>query len=204
MSDCGCEFEAQNESERKTLIAVLLVNFVMFLVEAVAGYLAESTGLTADSLDMLADAGVYLISLVAIGRALHFRTNAALASGYFQVFLGLAVLIDVARRFLLGSDPISEVMMSIGLLALVANVACLVLLAKHRHGEVNMRASWIFSTNDVIANTGVILSGLLVAVTASRLPDLIVGLIISVVVVSGGIRIISDARRTRAAGAGTA
>ena len=89
--------------------------------------------------------------------------------------------------------------MSIGLLALVANVTCLILLAKHRHGEVNMRASWIFSTNDVIANTGVILSGLLVSVTTSRLPDLIVGLIISVVVVSGGIRIISDARRTKAA-----
>ena len=75
MSDCGCEFEARNQSERKTLIAVLLINFVMFLVEAVAGFLAESTGLTADSLDMLADAGVYAIGLIAVGRAIHFRTN---------------------------------------------------------------------------------------------------------------------------------
>lgn len=197
MADCGCDFEATNEQERRTLIAVLAINFVMFLVEAVAGWLAESTGLTADSLDMLADAGVYAISLVAIGRAAYFRTNAALASGIFQVLLGLAVLLDVLRRYLIGSEPAGDVMMSIGLLALLANVWCLILLAKHRHGEVNMRASWIFSTNDVVANTGVILSGGLVALTASRLPDLIIGLIISVVVVTGGVRIIRDAIQTR-------
>lgn len=197
MADCGCDFEATNEQERRTLIAVLAINFVMFLVEAVAGWLAESTGLTADSLDMLADAGVYAISLVAIGRAAYFRTNAALASGIFQMMLGLAVLLDVLRRYLIGSEPAGDVMMSIGLLALLANVWCLILLAKHRHGEVNMRASWIFSTNDVVANTGVILSGGLVALTASRLPDLIIGLIISVVVVTGGVRIIRDAIQTR-------
>ncbi len=57
-----------------------------------------------------------------------------------------------------------------------------------------MRASWIFSTNDVIANLGIIVSGILVASIGSRYPDLIIGTIISAVVIRGGIKIIQEAR----------
>ena len=81
-------------------------------------------------------------------------------------------------------------MMGMGLVALIANVACLVILAKHRDGGAHMRASWIFSTNDVIANTGVILSGVLVLLLGSAVPDLVIGTLISVVVVRGGFKIL--------------
>ena len=57
-----------------------------------------------------------------------------------------------------------------------------------------MRASWIFSTNDVLANLGVILSGILVAVTASHIPDLVIGLLISALVVRGGLAILREAK----------
>lgn len=60
-----------------------------------------------------------------------------------------------------------------------------------------MRASWIFSTNDVIANLGVIISGALVAIVGSRYPDLIIGTIISMVVVRGGLKILKDAKETQ-------
>jgi len=86
--------------------------------------------------------------------------------------------------------------MTFGLLALIANVTCLALIAKHRHGDVNMRASWICSQNDVIANVGVILAGFLVLITQSHLPDLIIGLIVVVFVIHGGVRILMAARNT--------
>lgn len=194
MSECGCEFEAQNAVERKTLRAVLAINAVMFVVEFTAGLLASSTGLTADSLDMLADASVYAISLYAVGRSARIRGRAALGSGVLQIVLGAGVLADVVRRFVVGSDPVSAIILTVGGVALAANVTCLLLLAKHRHGDVNLRASWIFSTNDVIANTGVIVSGALVWGTASRYPDLVIGLVISALVVRGGVRIIREAR----------
>jgi Co/Zn/Cd efflux system component len=89
-------------------------------------------------------------------------------------------------------------MVSVGLAALVANVSCLVLIAKHRKGGVHMRASWIFSTNDVIANLGVIVSGGLVRLLGTRIPDLAIGAIISSIVVRGGIRILREARDERA------
>lgn len=84
--------------------------------------------------------------------------------------------------------------MGIAALALAANALCLFLLSKHRHGEVHMKASWIFSTNDVIANMGVILAGALVWAFKANWPDLIVGLIIAAIVLRGGIRILGLSR----------
>ena len=85
-------------------------------------------------------------------------------------------------------------MVGVGGLALLANVTCLVLISSHRKGEVHMRASWIFSRNDVIANLGVIVAGVLVAMTASRLPDLVIGAALSLLVIRGGITILGEAR----------
>jgi Co/Zn/Cd efflux system component len=169
----------------------------MFVVEVVAGWLADSTGLLADSLDMLADASVYGIALYAVGRSPRTQFRAGAASGYLQMGLGAGVLGDVVRRSLYGSEPVGALMMGVGGIALAANVTCLVLLAKHRDGGIHMRASWIFSTNDVIANVAVIGSGLLVAILGSRIPDLVIGLSIALLVIRGGIRILREARDSR-------
>ena len=180
--------------ERRTLRLLLAVNGAMFVVEIVAGWFAESTGLIADSLDMFADAAVYTVSLYAVGRAATMQARAARISGWLQVILAFGALAEVGRRFVMGSDPEPPYMVVIGLMALAANVTCMALIAKHRQGGIHMRASWIFSTNDVIANVGVILAGLLVAWTGSHLPDLLVGTIIALVVLSGAIRILRLSR----------
>jgi Co/Zn/Cd efflux system component len=61
-----------------------------------------------------------------------------------------------------------------------------------------MRASWVFSKNDVIANLGVILAGVLVGWTGSRIPDLIIGFVVALIVFRGGLLILQDARETKA------
>ncbi|REH37969.1 cation efflux family protein [Paraperlucidibaca baekdonensis] len=197
MSDCGCGTEQAEKLERTTLTYLLAINGVMFVVEAALGLYAQSTGLIADSLDMLADATVYGISLYVVGKGISQQAKAASVSGALQIILGLGVLFEVIRRSMYGSEPQSILIMSVGLLALVANIACLKLIYKHRDGGVHMRASWIFSTNDVIANIGVICSGALVWILGSRYPDLVIGAIISAVVIRGGIRILKEARATK-------
>ena len=197
MSDCGCGAEQAEKLERTTLAYLLSINGVMFVVEAALDFYAQSTGLIADSLDMLADATVYGISLYVVGKGISQQAKAASVSGVLQIILGLGVLFDVVRRSLYGSEPQSMLIMAVGLLALIANVACLMLISKHRDGGVHMRASWIFSTNDVIANVGVICSGALVWLLGSRYPDLVIGAIISAVVVRGGIKILKDAKATK-------
>lgn len=191
---CECEVEVRNAEQARVLKVLLAINATMFLVESITGLIAESTGLVADSLDMFADAAVYGIGLYAVGRSVARKASAAYASGIFQCLFGVGVIAEVIHRFIVGSEPESLLMVGIGVLALAANLSCLVLLSRHREGEVHMRAAWIFSTNDVLANLGVIIAGGLVAFLGSPLPDLIIGCIISVLVIRGGLRIVADAR----------
>ena len=200
VSNCGCNADAAGKLERRTLRILLLINGVLFVLEAIVGWIAQSTGLLADSLDMFADAIVYGIAYYATGRSIRLQRIAAFMSGIVQIGLGVGVLIEVFRRFFSGSNPLSTSMMIMGGLALLANLSCLLLLAKHRKGGVHMRASWIFSTNDVLANLGVIFSGLAVMFFNSRFPDLVIGAIISVAVINGGYRILKQTGQSNALG----
>lgn len=182
--------EQTEAGEGRTLRILLAINAAMFLVEIVAGWLADSSGLIADSLDMLADAFVYGLSLQAVGGAQRTKLRAAHVSGVFQALLAVGVLVDVGRRAIQGSSPEPPAMIGISALALAANVACLLLIAKHRDGGAHMKASWIFSTNDVLANLGVIVAGTLVAWTGSRVPDLAIGAVVAATVLHGADRIL--------------
>jgi Co/Zn/Cd efflux system component/copper chaperone CopZ len=181
---------SNDQQEHRTLVILLLINGLMFLAELGFGIYAQSTGLIADSLDMLADSLVYGISLYAIGKQVSSKYLAAKVSGWLQVLLVLGALFEVIRRFFSGSEPLSSFMITVAAIAFCANLFCLWLISKHRHGGVHMKASWIFSSNDVIANFGVIVAGTLVYFTNSNWPDLAVGLVISVVVFIGAIRIL--------------
>jgi len=189
-SDCSCGCAAAAaKAEATTLRWLLAINAAMFCVEMAAGWLAQSTGLIADSLDMFADAAVYGLALYAVGHAGR-QLRAARLSGWLQLLLALGALGEVLRRWLAGSAPEPLPMMGIALLALAANLACMALLARHREGGAHMRASWIFSTNDVLANLGVILAGALVAWSGSNVPDLVIGALIGLLVLNGARRIL--------------
>jgi len=111
MSDCGCSIEIKDQSQKSVLYWLLAINASMFVIEISVGWLAESTALIADSFDMFADAVVYGIGIYVVGRAAKDKAKAALVSGYFQAVLGLLILIDIVRRVIQGSEPISEFMM---------------------------------------------------------------------------------------------
>ena len=176
--------------EAKVLKILLAINGSMFVVEIILGIIAQSMGLISDSLDMFADAAVYSLSLYAVGKSLQMKQKAARMSGYIQILLVLIALSEVIRRFIYGSDPEGSLMIGVATLALIANVSCLFVLFKHKEGEVHMKASWIFSTNDVIANAGVILAGILVSYFKSSVPDLIIGAIVAAIVFRGAISIL--------------
>ncbi|MBO9529695.1 MAG: cation transporter [Acinetobacter oleivorans] len=179
-----------NASQKQVLQWLLLINGVMFVIEFMAGIIASSTGLIADSLDMFADAAIYGIALFVVGKNLNAQLKAAHLSGWFQFGLAMIVLIDVLRRFIYGSEPVSILMILIGGLALAANISCLYLMRDHKESGAHMKASYIFSANDVIVNLGVIVAGILVAITGSPYPDLMIGLIIVLFVLNGARKIL--------------
>lgn len=177
--------------QAKVLKILLAINAVLFVIEFISGIIAASTGLIADSLDMFADATVYGIALYAVGKAAKYQVRAAHFAGWIQLLLAVIVIVDVVRRFMFGSEPESNLMIIIGFFALVANVTCLYLISGHKDGGAHMKASWIFSANDVIVNMGVILAGVLVAWTGSAYPDLIIGIIVSLFVLNGARKILA-------------
>lgn len=190
---CACSqvlTDSDDAMQRSVLWWLLGINAFMFVAEFGAGLWAQSAGLIADSLDMFADATVYALALYTVGRSAAHKLRTAHLSGWFQMLLALGALLEVGRRVLFGAEPLGAAMMAVAAVALVANLACLLLIAKHRHGGAHMRASFIFSANDVIANCGVILAGVLVTMTGSAWPDWIIGVIIAAVVFNGAIRIL--------------
>jgi len=178
------------KSETRALWAVLAINAAMFVVEGVVGWIAESTGLLADGLDMLADALVYAVALLAVGRgpALKRRGGAAVwrpsararggrprrgrAPGPFRQRSRAA-----AHDLRLPPGP-------------GANVTSLWIVARHREGGLHLKATYICTTNDVFANLGVIAAGALVAWTGSPVPDLVIGTAIAALVLRGALRIL--------------
>jgi len=183
--------KADESKERIILWWVLAINFTFFLVEMISGWLAASMGLVADSLDMLADAIVYGLSLMAVGHALKRKQQVAKISGYFQMSLALIGFVEVLRRFFgVAAMPEFEIMIVISVFALLANMISLYLIQQNKSKEAHMQASAIFTSNDIIVNIGVIVAGSLVFWLDSRIPDLIVGSIIFLVVLRGAIRIL--------------
>jgi Co/Zn/Cd efflux system component len=133
---------------------------------------------------------VYAVTLFGVHRARATQLRAAHVSGVLQLLLAMGALAEVVRRVVFGSEPEAPLMVIVAGAALIANVTCMWLLARHRHGGAHMKASWIFTTNDVIANLGVIVAAGIVRLTGSNVPDLVVAAVIALVVLNGAIRIL--------------
>jgi len=184
------EIESSNV-QSKLLWSVLIINFGFFIIEMTTGLISDSMGLVADSLDMLADSFVYGLSLWAVGSTLTRKKKVARLSGYFQLSLALIGIFEVIKRFIGFEEmPDYRIMIGVSILALIANAVCLYLLQKSKSNEAHMKASMIFTSNDVIINAGVILAGFLVLFTQSKYPDLIIGSIVFLIVIRGAFRIL--------------
>ena len=164
----------------RTLRIVLAINAAFFVIEFVAGILAHSTALLADSLDMLGDSLVYGLSLYVLSRSPRWKVSAAIAKGGIMVAFGIGVLIQAVYKAVAGQVPIYETIGIVGVLALLANAFCFALLYRHKSDNLNMRSTWLCSRNDVIANAAVLAAAFGVYVSQSAWPDVIIGAAIAV------------------------
>lgn len=194
MDEC-CAVITISERQRRVFRTVLWINSCMFILEAVAGILVYSTALLADSVDMLGDAIVYGFSLYVVGRGSVWQARAALLKGVIMAAFGVGVLTQVAFKIVHGLVPTAEVMGVVGLMALAANLICLMLLWQRRGDDINMRSAWVCSRNDVIGNAGVLLAALAIRFTGSPWPDILIGLLIAALFGRSAIAVIREASR---------
>jgi cation diffusion facilitator family transporter len=178
--DACCEQKAEEltalrDEHKKVLTIVLVINAVLFVVEAAAGLLANSTALLADSLDMLGDSLIYGFSLYVLWRSAQWKAKAALLKGAIMAVFGTGVLIQAIYKAIAGAVPVAETMGVIGLLVLLGNGLCFVLLYRHRSDDLNMRSTWLCSRNDIIANLSVLVAAVGVKIVDASWPDILVG-----------------------------
>lgn len=174
------ELRALRGNQKTVLTAVLIINAVLFVVEATAGLLAHSTALLADSLDMLGDSLVYGFSLYVLWRGAAWKARAALLKGAIMAVFGVGVLLEVIYKMIAGIVPSAEAMGIIGTLVLLGNGICFLLLFTHRSDDVNMRSTWLCSRNDIIANLSVLIAAIGVKLFNASWPDILVGAAIAV------------------------
>ena len=194
-SSKGQELErlARQADQRRVLVAVLVINAVMFVVEFGAGIVAGSTALMADATDMLGDALVYGVSIYALARSDRWKAGAAMFKGVFILLLSVGIVINVIVKVRSGIPPSSTLMLSFGGLALLANLVCLRLLWRFRSQDVNMASTFECSRNDVISNVGVLVAAVAVALLRSPWPDILIGSAMAVLFLRSSIRVIAEA-----------
>ena len=196
---CGSEttFEGLSDAYRRRLWIVIALNATMFVVEMTAGHLAKSQALQADALDFLGDALTYGISLAVIGASVRVRTTAALAKGLSLLLMGLWVFGSTVYRVFYVGVPAAEIMGVIGFLALLTNLASVLLLVRYKDGDANVRSVWLCSRNDAIGNVAVMFAALGVWGTATGWPDLIVATIMAGLFLSSAFQIVRQALAER-------
>jgi len=196
---CGhdAKFEGVSDDYKRRLWIVIAINAAMFVVEMTAGQLARSQALQADALDFLGDALTYGISLAVIGASIRVRTNAALVKALSLLLMGLWVLGSTIYRVIYVGVPEAEIMGVIGLMALIANLASVMLLVRYKDGDANVRSVWLCSRNDAIGNVAVMIAALGVWGTATGWPDLIVAGIMASLFLSSAIQIFRQALAER-------
>ena len=196
MDDCCAakadELTSLRAEHRKVFVLVLVINAALFLVEAVAGILANSTALLADSLDMLGDSLVYGFSLFVLSRSADWKARAVLLKGAIMAFFGLGVLSEVVHKILSGGVPIAETMGLIGTLVLIGNGICFLLLYRHRSDDLNMRSTWLCSRNDIIANVAVLVAAAAVGIFNTAWPDIFVGAAIAALFLRSALTVLSE------------
>jgi cation diffusion facilitator family transporter len=169
------ELTALRDEHKKILTIVLVINAVLFIVEATAGLLAHSTALLADSLDMFGDSLVYGFSLYVLWRSAEWKARAAVFKGVVMALFGVGVLVEVVFAAMAGVVPVAETIGLIGLLVLLGNGVCFLLLYRHRSDDLNMRSTWLCSRNDIMANAAVLVAAAGVKILNSAWPDIVVG-----------------------------
>lgn len=180
---------------RRALIAVIVINFAMFLVEMAAGYKAHSKALQADALDFIGDAITYGLSFWVLNKHATTRAKAALFKGISLLVLGAWVLGNSLYGAFTQIVPEAPVMGVVGFMALCANVLSVVILYRFKEGDANIQSVWLCSRNDAISNVVVMVAALGVFGTGSYWPDLITAAIMSGLFVQSAVKIMRQSWR---------
>lgn len=194
---CGCAGAVdpvRDPRVRTVLLFCLWANGAMFAVEVLAGVSAGSASLLADALDFAGDAAGYGLSLWALAQSARWSARVALFKGQVMLVYALGVILWSAWIQMSGTVPEPATMGVVGLIALLVNMLCALLLFRYRSDNANMRSVWLCSRNDALGNLAIMVAAAGVFGLGTAWPDLAVALFMAALATRSGLTVIREAR----------
>ena len=186
------------------LKVALAIVIAILVAEVVGGILSNSLALLGDAGHMLVDALALGISLFAITIARRPATAtktygyhraevmAALANGVILVLVAAYIFYEAYQRFLDPPTVKTTLMIVVATVGLFGNLAGILLLRGVRHGSLNIKAAFWHILGDTISSVGVIVGGIIIAVTGRGIVDPIIAVFIGCIVLWGAVRIVRE------------
>lgn len=186
---------------RHAVLWVALLNLGYFGVEFLVALNIGSVSLFADSVDFLEDALVNALVLLALGWSARARARVGMSLAAVLLLPAAATLWTAWTKVNLSVPPSAFALSATGTGALLVNLSCGFILARHRHAGGSLtRAAFLSARNDALANVAIIAAGTVTAyVWHSVWPDLIVGLAIALMNADAAREVWNAARAEHAA-----
>lgn len=175
------------------LLSVLIINLLSFMIMVTGSYLSGSSSLLSGTLDNFGDALTYAVSFLVVGASISAKARVAVFKGCLICLAAAGVAVHIVYSQVYQGPLLAEAMGLAAVLNLIANGICLWLLTPHKEDDVNMSSVWECSRNDIYEGSAVIATALLVWLTQSNWPDLVVAVFLLILFSRSAVRVLRKA-----------
>jgi len=178
--------------QRLTLSLVITLAFV--IVEVLAGYFAHSLALLTDAAHNLTDVlalgltgwAVWITSKPAhSGKTYGYHRAGilvALGNSTTLVLIALGIFYEAYKRFLAPPKVQADVLIIVGLTAVVVNLVTAFLVRRGSKNDLNLKSAFVHLIGDVISTVGAVIAGIVIRITGMNWLDPLVGLLIGLLI----------------------
>jgi cation diffusion facilitator family transporter len=177
---------------RKSLAAAAALNTAIFVVEALAGFQADSLSLLMDSVHNLSDemalVFLYLAFVLPHGISRHLLRSANVFNSVGLVLVSGLLLWQAAEQILHPAPVVGSVAIVVGLLAAAANWGVARLLLAPSRNNAAIRLAYIHNIGDVYVSLAPVAAGLLVSLTGYSIFDPLIAAGIAMWIIASTVR----------------
>ena len=183
---------AEQAAGRLALALFLTLAFV--LVEAGAGFFANSLALLTEAAHNLTDVIALALSWYAVRLTLQ-PSNSQNTYGYHRagilvallnsttlVIISIGIFYEAYRRFLSPPEVKAGVMVGVGLLAVIVNFVTAWLVRRGSEHDLNLRSAFVHLMSDVASTVGAVIAGILIYFTRAEWLDALASVLIGVLI----------------------
>lgn len=201
LSPPGHSHDHRSASRRSLRISLALIMAYM-VVEVVGGLVSGSLALLADAGHMLTDGSAISLALLAIwvsGRPASIeqtfgfhRTEilAALLNALSLWFISALIFFEASRRFDDTLDVDGGIMLAVGAVGLLVNLAAAWVLHRSSGESLNVEGAFLHVIADLLGSVAVVAGGILVLVFEWDIADPIFGIVIGMLILASSLRLL--------------